>query len=187
MKEEKRKMRHILRAQMIWSRGEKVQGLPASYGYTKGLLRVIQRLLNIATEEEAFWLLNGIVRSIPRLFATNQSCLEGGRQSIMRNEMTIFKAILRENLPSVCDKLKLLGVSVEFLVYEPITSLYANYFASDVVLRLWDQIIFHMTTQDKDEKKRGIWFILAPAYLIFLEKKGEIENAKTAGDIIGIY
>ena len=53
----------------------------------------------MASEEEAFWLLNGMVRQIPRLFSTDVSCLVGGRISAMRNEMTAFKAILRENLP----------------------------------------------------------------------------------------
>jgi hypothetical protein len=63
------------------------------------MMHIIQRLLTIAEEEDAFWILNGIVRMIPRLFSTDVSCLVGGRISVMRNEMTAFKAILRENLP----------------------------------------------------------------------------------------
>ena len=70
-----------------------------SFSYTKGMMHIIQRLLTIAEEEDAFWILNGIVRMIPRLFSTDVSCLVGGRISVMRNEMTAFKAILRENLP----------------------------------------------------------------------------------------
>jgi len=50
---------------------------------------------------------------IPRLFSTEESCLLGGRNSVMRNEMTAFKAILRENLPNICDKLRLLGLPVD--------------------------------------------------------------------------
>jgi len=64
-------------------------------------------------ERDAFWVLNGMMKSIPRLFSTQVSCLEGGRLSVMRNEMTIFKAILRENLPEICDKFRLLGLPVE--------------------------------------------------------------------------
>ena len=63
----------------------------------------------------------------------------------MRNEMTIFKAILRENLPDICDKLRLLGLPVDYLIYDSLTSFYSNYFSSDVVLRLWDLIIFFIS------------------------------------------
>lgn len=100
-------------------------------------------------EEESFWVLNGIIRSIPRLYSTDASCLEGGRQSVMRNEMTIFKAILRENLPDLCDKLRYLGLPIEHLIYDSISSLYTNFFSSSVVLRLWDLIIFNMSTREK--------------------------------------
>ena len=67
-----------------------------------------------SNEEDAFWILNGLIRMIPRLFSTDISCLCGGRNSVMRNEMTIFKAILRENLPDICDKLRLLGLPVDY-------------------------------------------------------------------------
>jgi hypothetical protein len=78
---------------------KKSDGLVISFSYSKGMMHIIQRLLSIAEEEDAFWILNGIVRMIPRLFSTDVSCLVGGRISVMRNEMTAFKAILRENLP----------------------------------------------------------------------------------------
>lgn len=70
--------------------------------------------------------MNGIIRPIPRLFSTEISCLEGGRLSVMRNEMTIFKAILRENLPKICDKLRFLGLPVEYLIYDSIGCFYSN-------------------------------------------------------------
>jgi hypothetical protein len=77
-------------------------------------MNILQRLLTIVSnEEEAFWILNGMVRMIPRLYSTEESCLIGGRNSVMRNEMTAFKAILRENLPLICDKLRLLGLPVD--------------------------------------------------------------------------
>jgi hypothetical protein len=96
--------------------------------------------------------------------------LEGGRQSAMRYEMTVFKAVLRENLPKLCDKFKILGFPVENLIYDSITSFYATFFSSEVVLRLWDLIIFNMSNKDKADRRRAVWHILAPAYLILREK-----------------
>ena len=88
----------------------------------------------------------------------------------MRYEMIGFKALLRQNLPKVCDKLKILGYPVEHLIYESITTFYANYFSSEVVLRLWDLIIFNLSNKDYADRKRAIWFVLAPAFLIIREK-----------------
>jgi Rab-GTPase-TBC domain len=122
------------------------------------------------TEEDGFWILNGIVRMIPRLYSTDVSCLVSGRNSVMRNEMTAFHAILRENLPKICDKLHLLGLPVDRLIYESITSFYAHYFASDVVLRLWDLIIFNISNKDRFEKKRALWYFMAPAFWILRER-----------------
>ena len=135
------------------------------------MMDIIQRLLTIANEEDAYWLLNGIVRMIPRLFSTDISCLIGGRISVMRNEMTAFKAILRENLPHICDKLRLLGLSVDYLIYDSITSFYSHFFSSEVVLRLWDLIIFNLSNTDKVAKKRAVWYLMAPAYWIFKERE----------------
>lgn len=172
-------MRNILRVLILWSRNKCIEGQIVSFSYTKGMMDIIQRLLTIANEEDAYWLLNGIVRMIPRLFSTDISCLIGGRISVMRNEMTAFKAILRENLPHICDKLRLLGLSVDYLIYDSITSFYSHFFSSEVVLRLWDLIIFNLSNTDKVAKKRAVWYLMAPAYWIFKEREVLILKANS--------
>ena len=73
---------------------------------------------------------------------------------------------------------------MEFLVYKCMTSFYANYFTSDMVLRLWDIIIFNFSSgQTNEERKRGIWWILAPAYLMLQEKEQLIINATSVTQI----
>lgn len=150
-------------------------------------MNIVQRLLTIEDEIKAFWLLNGIVRMMPRLFSTDVSCLIGGRISVMRNEMTAFKAILRENLPLICDKLRLLGLPVDHLIYDSLTSFYAHFFSSEVVLRLWDLIIFSLANRDKVAKKRALWYLMAPAYWILKERQEDILAAKTSQEVIDIY
>jgi hypothetical protein len=172
-------MRSILKVTVLWSRNQKLEKQAVSYSYNSGMMNIIQRLITIASEEDSFWLLNGIIKAIPRLFSTDISCLVGGRISAMRNEMTAFKAILKENLPKICDKLRILGLAVEHLIYDSITSFYSHFFSSDVVLRLWDLIIFNMSTDNKVERKRALWHFLAPAYIILREKQEEILKAKS--------
>jgi hypothetical protein len=124
---------------------------------------------------------------IPRLYSTDESCLLGGRNSVMRNEMTAFKAILRENLPHICDKLRLLGLPVDSLIYNPLTSFYAHYFSTEVVLRLWDLIIFNLSNKDKYEKKRALWYFMAPAYWILRERQADIISAKSSQEVHDLF
>jgi len=139
------------------------------------------------SEEDCFWILTGIIRSFPRPFAVMGSVLNSDCDSVMRYEMTAFKAMLQQNLPAVHEKLKDYGLPVEFLVYKCLTSFYASYFHSEVVLRLWDIIIFNFCAADKAERKRGLWWLLSPAYFVLREKERNILKAKSCTEIINEF
>jgi hypothetical protein len=47
-------------------------------------------------------------------------------KSIFRFEHTVFRAILEANFPEVAQKLYDLGLPIEVLIYESITSLYCD-------------------------------------------------------------
>lgn len=76
---------------------------------------------------------------------------------------------------------------LEFLVYDSIISFYADFFSSELVLRLWDIIIFKFSTSTKSERKRGLWYLLAPAFLILREKESVILAAQSCEDIVYAY
>ena len=173
---------------MVWSKKRTINGKPVNFGYTLGLVKVAHRLLAVVPdEEEAFWIVNAIIRANPRFFSMEASSLEGDRLSLMRNELTAFKAVLKKNLPDVCSKLQNLGLSVENLVYDGITSFYSYYFSSEVLYRIWDVMIFAMGTGFKNERKRAIWYLLTPAFYIMQARKIEIANALTAEEVIKAF
>lgn len=62
-------------------------------------------------------------------------------------------------------------------------SFYSDYFPSELVLRLWDIQIFQFSQKDKRERKFGLWYLLAPAYLILTDQSVGILNAKTFDEI----
>jgi hypothetical protein len=68
-----------------------------------------------------------------------------------------------------------------------LTSFYASYFHSEVVLRLWDIIIFNFCASDKAERKRGLWWLLSPAYFVLREKERNILKAKSCTEIINEF
>ena len=76
---------------------------------------------------------------------------------------------------------------MEALVYKQILSFHANYFDSDIVLRLWDIMFLSFTTSDLQKRKIGLWYIFAPSYLVLREKQIQIMSALTCEEIIEAY
>ena len=151
-------------------------------------MEIIQRLLAITESiEDTFWIMVGIVRAFPRLFNVKKSLLEEDTKSMMRYELIAFRTLVEKNLPEVHKKLKELGLSVEILIYRSIESMYSSFFKSDVVYRLWDQIIYNLSLGDKIERKRGLWWLLSPAYIILDSRKNRLVQAKSADEIIKLY
>jgi hypothetical protein len=68
-----------------------------------------------------------------------------------------------------------------------LSSFYAHYFTSEVVLRLWDLIIFFISNPDRSLKKRALWYLMAPAYWILKERKNEILNATSLQEVYDLY
>lgn len=101
--------------------------------------------------------------------------------------MITFKSLVQNNLPKVFQKLKDFGLPIEMLVYAPILSMYSQFFSSELVLRLWDIIFYSFSFKDKLNRKQGLWYILAPAYLVLKKKESQITNALNCEDICKIF
>ena len=60
--------------------------------------------------------------------------------------MTILNCIIKLHYPAVFDKIKSLGMPIEWYFYESFAQFFAYSFSSDLVLRLWDMIVFNLST-----------------------------------------
>ena len=105
-------------------------------------------------------------------------------RSNFRAEMIIVRAILEVNFPQVAQKLYQLGLPIEKMVYDSVTSLYSEMFHSATVLRIWDMMLFNFNTSNK---KRGIWLVLAPSLLIIAMKQQSILAAKSCQEVMEAY
>lgn len=74
-------------------------------------------------------------------------------------------------LPKVFYKLKNFGFPFEIVFNECLLSFYARYFSSEIVYRLWDLIFFGLSHSKPSSRKQGLWFLLAPLYLILKQKE----------------
>ena len=115
-----------------------------------GTLEIIHKIITTSKNEkienraeEAFWIIVGLIKIYPRCLTIEKSILTEECESVMRYEIITFKAIIQTYMSDVYEKFDAVGLPLEWVIYHPITSLYANYFPSNIVLRLWD-IIFLM-------------------------------------------
>ena len=175
---EKCSMRKVLRALVVWSRNKVFGEQECSMTYNNETLDIIQKILAVSRDssendraEDVFWILVGMIRNFPKPFSVSHSLLVGESFSVMRNEMIAFKAMIEQFLPNVYHKLKEMGMPIEMIVYKPILSFYATFFSSDVVLSLWDNIFLYFGSSNKFQRKRALWYILSPAFLILKKKE----------------
>jgi len=86
--------------------------------------------------------------------------------------MNILDIIVKLFLPSVHKKLARLAVPLTFYFYDWFTSFFATAFSSDIVLRLWDMIVFNLSTNQLANRKRGLWYLLATCiYMLQLNQE----------------
>jgi hypothetical protein len=69
-------------------------------------------------------------------------------------------------MPKVLPKLQEIGLPLELLIYDALNSYYADYFPSELLMRIWDIMLFQFSGIDKSLRKIGTWYILAPAFVI---------------------
>jgi hypothetical protein len=136
------------------------------------MMRIITRLLSLSSsEEDVFWVLSGLIRNFPRPFCVNNSMMIEDCKSVMRYEIIAFKALVKSRLPAVSEKFNQFGIPLELCVYNSFLSFWADFFPSEHVLRMWDIQFFHFSLKDRSERKRGVWYLLAPAYLILRDRE----------------
>lgn len=99
--------------------------------------------------EGAFWTLAGLIKQQPRLWGLSESSMLDDAKSNFRHEFTLLRAILAEKFRDVQDKLYQVGLAIETLVYDSMTSLYSDNFESNTLLRIWDQVFLYFALEEK--------------------------------------
>lgn len=66
---------------------------------------------------------------------------------------------------------------IEWYFYEDFSSFWANCFSSDLLLRLWDMVVFNLSTNELKNRKRALWYLLAvPIYMIQLNQDSILKS-----------
>jgi len=120
-----------------------------------GTLLIIHKIITTSSNskledraEEAFWIILGLINIYPRCLTIEKSILTEDCENVMRYEIITFKAVIAVFMKDVSDKLNAVGLPLEWCIYHPIMSLYANLFPTNIVLRLWDLIFLTLSSYE---------------------------------------
>ena len=177
----------VLKTLLFWSAHSTQQ-----FTYSLSLLRFMHTVLVAlpASEhraEELFWIMASLTRLFPRSFTVSDPVLTENPMGTMRYELVCLKALVEKNLPDVYLHLKTVGLPIEMLVYGPMQAKYAGNFCTDVCLVLWDKMVLGFANADKDQRKEGLWYILAPVLMVFKAVRRELLQAETFAEITNIF
>ena len=92
-------MRKLLRLLQVWGKNFKHHGINYQFCYPTGFLKVVHRLVNMMSLEDAFWILIGFIRELPRMWCLSNSSLLDDGKSLFRFELSAFKAIVQVHFP----------------------------------------------------------------------------------------
>jgi hypothetical protein len=184
LEEQRASIYNILKAFSVWST-EFSARRNKFVVYNPGFVKILQRLLSFMEEEDAFWVLIGLVKGMKNVFTydfkgtgipdqqpsplLNFEVFNAfsNRKICFKNEMTIINCLIKLHYPKVFEHLKSLSVPLEWYFYDALSSFYTEIFSSDIILRLWDMIILNLSNSNRNLRKRSLWYILAvPLYMI---------------------
>lgn len=101
LREDRQKMRKLMKALLVWGKSFRVQGVDYQFCYTTGFLKIVHRLITMMTLEEAFWILVSLVRELPRMWCLKESSMLDDGKSLFRLEFSAFKAIIEVHFPRI--------------------------------------------------------------------------------------
>ena len=140
--------------------------------YSINFWYIIQRLLSIfISEEKAFWMFVSILIKMKDKL--------GIENSVMTNRKGMFRIITacllsqtKHTMPEIFDKFIRIGFSIDFYFYDKMSSLFANWFPSVTLLRLWDLMFYEFSLPISEVESKGLGYIVSTClYLLNVNRE----------------
>ena len=114
----------------------------------------------------------------------------GVEESIMLDRKGMFRMLsaclcsyTKETYPDVHAKCTQVGFSLDLFLYDKMSSLFANCFASDTLLRLWDLIFLEFSSPGGGGKTKGLGYMISACMYLINVNQEQILLASTAEEL----
>ena len=172
-RDERGKIKNILKWFVVWQHFTK-----QNLWYSINFGFIIQRLLSIYTEDKAFWVFWAIMSKMKDRIGVKESIMLD-RKGMFRMMSTCLCSHTKETYPEIHKKCTHVGFSLDFFLYDKMSSLFSNCFASDTLLRLWDLIFLEFSSPSTGDKNKGLGYMVSTCLYIINANREQILLAKT--------
>ena len=172
-RDEKGKIKNILKWFVVWQHITQ-----QSLWYSINFGFIIQRLLSIFTEDNAFWVFCAIMSKMKDRIGVDESIMLD-RKGMFRMLSACLCSHTKETYPEIHNKCTHVGFSLDFFLYDKMSSLFSNCFASDTLLRLWDLIFLEFSSPTSGDKNKGLGYIISTCLYLINSNREQILLAKT--------
>lgn len=114
----------------------------------------------------------------------------GVNDSLMLDRKGMFRLLsaclsshTKEMMPDLFAKFTELGLSIDFFLYDKMSSLFANAFPSDTLLRLWDLIFLEFSSPVDGGISKGLGYIVSTCLYLLSVNEEQIMLATTPEEL----
>jgi hypothetical protein len=176
-RDDRGKIKTILKCFIVW---QKICKIDLCYSINFGY--IIQRLLCIFTEERTFWIFTALMHKIKdRIGITDSVMLD--RKGMFRLISAWLSSHTKEIMPELFSKFTEIGLSVDFFLYDKISSLFANTFPTNTLFRLWDLIILELSSPVDGGVSKGLGYTVSTCLYLLSINEEQIKLATTPEEL----
>lgn len=138
-------------AAQMKKQGKKVKKMPRrklTMAYSVNFIKIIQKLLMLYNEENAFWVFVSIMINLKSLLNIDKSVLTSP-VGMFRQMMTSIINCIQVQCPKIYQKFFISGLPLNFFIYDHLTSFMSSQFVSETLFRLWDLIFLEISAQQE--------------------------------------
>ena len=149
-RDDRGRIKNILKCFVVW---QKLWNI--NIWYSINFAYIIQRLLSIFTEDRAFWTFVAILVKMKDKLGVEESILLD-RKGMFRLLSTWMCSHTKHTMPEIFERFTEIGLSMDFFFYDKMSSLFANSFPSDTLLRLWDLIFLGFSSPASEGNRKDL-------------------------------
>ena len=105
------------------------------------------------------------------------------RKGMFRMLSACLSSHTKEMMPELFAKFTEIGLSVDFFLYDKMSSLFANTFPSDTLLRLWDLIFLEFSSPVDGGISKGLGYIVSTCIYLLSVNEEQIKLATTPEEL----
>ena len=176
-RDDRGRIKNILKCFVVWEKLCKI-----NIWYSINFWYIIQRLLSIFTEDRAFWTFLAILSKMKDKLGVDESIMLD-RKGMFRLLSTCMLSHTKHTMPEIFEKFTEIGLSIDFFLYDKMSSLFANSFPSNTLLRLWDLIFLEFSSPSSEGKSKGLGYIVSICLYLLNVNKEQIMLATTQDEL----